>query len=155
MVESPRGWAQPFIHWLAPGLSSINEGIRALKNIGLSYHNQTMRKDIHNAMSLYSVRSSTIRPDPYSGVEKDDLKGMYWDKPYNYRTYGFAQVKDVVSGEVEERYVSFYHNYNLDEETEADQLENIWMFQGSDPSMKVVGFERWGTMERLGGLSSK
>jgi hypothetical protein len=101
--------------------------VNELIGLGFSYRRQDMFRDINTLLdprritALYPVWERD-KPRP------DEQYARSWDfsRPERYRVSGKLLVRDPISGEMSDRYVSYFTNRKLDVDDELSLLANAW-----------------------------
>jgi len=121
------------IRWAArmfiPGLTSIYDSPTAIVNdllsMGYSYRRQTMFRDVNEYLDIVKLGPSFSafsrdRPTP------DELYGRSWTFRRNerYQVTGLVELRDLESGEITSRYVTYYTDEKLTGDKELDELND-------------------------------
>ena len=139
------------IRWAArmfiPGLAQIYDSptriINDLRSMGYSYRTQDMFRDVNEVLDVIKLGPafsawSRDRPAP------DELYSRSWSfrRAERYQVTGLAQVRDIESGEISSRYVTYYTDRKAIGDEQLESIENYMRGLDRYPyAFEVVKFE--------------
>jgi len=133
---------------LIPGLAEIYDRptgiVNDLLSQGFGYHRETMFRDVNEVLDIVRLGPSFSafsrdRPTP------DELYARSWTfrRPERYMVTGLAEVRDIDSGEISSKYVSYYTDRKTSGDAEIGIVDEYLRGLERYPyAFEVVNFQR-------------